>query len=99
MAPARGNLPLRIQASGGRALIHSIVELDPATAKQPEWAGGGTLRVVIEPAPGSKSAAQTINMEVAAGQRAVIVSGIEPTLAPGRYTVRAELTPIAAHRQ
>ena len=44
LAPARGNLPIRVQAIGGRNTIRAIVELDPATAKLPEWLTGGTLR-------------------------------------------------------
>ncbi len=49
LAPARGNLPVRVQAVGGRNTIRAIVEIDPATAKLPEWLSGGTLRLTIEP--------------------------------------------------
>ena len=49
LAPARGNLPVRVQAVGGRSSIRAIVELDAATAKQPEWLSGGTLRLTFEP--------------------------------------------------
>jgi VWFA-related protein len=98
LAPARGNLPVRLQAAGSRGHIRAVVELDPATAKQPEWAGGGTAKVSIEPeaAGGAKATPlQTVSVEFAGGQRSVSVDGFEATLPAGRYTVRAELTPRA----
>ena len=49
LAPARGNLPARVQAVGARRSIRAIVELDAATAKQPEWMSGGTLRLSVAP--------------------------------------------------
>ena len=52
LAPARGNLPVRVQAVGARNSIRAIVELDAATVKQPEWMSGGTLRVTFEPEKG-----------------------------------------------
>ena len=48
LAPARGNLPARVQAVGARHSIRAIVELDAATAKQPEWMSGGTLRLTFD---------------------------------------------------
>ena len=96
IAPARGNLPVRVQAAGARNSIRAIVELDVATAKQPEWISGGTLRVTIEPERTTGAVAmgsQTITMAVEPGQRSITVSGPEQPLKPGRYTVRAELTP------
>jgi len=97
ITPARGNLPVRIQAIGARNTIRAIVELDPATAKQPEWVAGGTLKLTIEPerlasTPGSSPApAQTITMAIEPGQRSVVVDGSERPLTAGRYAVRAEL--------
>lgn len=100
MAQARGNLPVRIQAAGGRGAVRAVVELDAATARQPEWAAGGTLRVSIEPerAAGAPKPVTlpTVTIDVAAGQRSVPVAGLEAALAEGRYTVRAELTPRSA---
>ena len=96
IAPARGNLPVRVQAVGGRNSIRAIVELDAATAKQPEWISGGTLRVTIEPerTTGAVPAgSQTITMAVEPGQRSISVGSPEQPLKPGRYSVRAELTP------
>jgi hypothetical protein len=99
IAPARGNLPVRIQAIGARNTIRAIVELDAATAKQPEWIAGGTLKLTIEPerltaAPGAPPApAQTITMVIEPGQRSVVIGGSERPLNAGRYAVRAELLP------
>ncbi len=96
IAPARGNLPVRVQAAGGRNSIRAIVELDVATAKQPEWISGGTLRMTIEPERTTGAAAagaQTITMAIEPGQRSISVNGPEQPLKPGRYSVRAELTP------
>jgi VWFA-related protein len=90
LAPARGNLPVRIQASGGAGTVRAIVEIDPATAKLPEWAGGGDLKLTIEGERGGSS--YIINTVLEPGQRAVTALGPANTLAPGRYSVRAELT-------
>jgi VWFA-related protein len=99
IAPARGNLPVRIQATGGRGMVRAVVELDPATAKQPEWISGGTLQLTVEPERAAASAkslpSQTVSMAVEPGQRSIIVPGTPSPLAPGRYMVRAELTPKA----
>ena len=97
LAPARGNLPVRVQAVGGRSSIRAIVEIDAATAKQPEWLSGGTLRLTFEPerVTGSSSVgtSQTLTMAIDPGQRSIVISGSEQPLAAGRYAVRAELTP------
>ena len=99
IAPARGNLPVRVQAAGGAGTIRAIVELDAATAKRPEWISGGTLKVTFEPerALGSSQAAasQTITMAIEPGQRSIPIDGTTEPLAAGRYSVRAELTPRA----
>ncbi|MEO7157575.1 MAG: hypothetical protein ABI039_08445, partial [Vicinamibacterales bacterium] len=97
LAPARGNLPVRVQAIGARNTIRAIVELDAATLKQPEWLTGGTLRVTyeLERADGTSrtTPAQTMTIAVDPGQRSIVVDGPERPLAAGRYSVRAELTP------
>lgn len=98
IAPGRGNLPVRIQAAGGRGLVRAIVELDAATAKQPEWLSGGTLRLTVEPERGGSATAspsQTVTVAIEPGQRSIPVDGTQSPLAPGRYLVRAELTPRA----
>ena len=97
IAPARGNLPIRVQAIGGRNTIRAIVELDPVTAKLPEWLTGGTLRVTYERerADGTSQTTppQTLTVAVDPGQRSIQLDGPESPLAPGRYSVRAKLTP------
>ena len=97
LAPARGNLPVRVQAVGGRSSIRAVVELDAITAKLPDWQSGGTLRLTFEPERGNGTSAtgqsQTVTRAIDPGQRSVIIDGSEQPLAPGRYSVRAELTP------
>jgi VWFA-related protein len=95
IAPGRGNLPVRIQASGARSSIRAVVEIDAATAKLPEWISGGTLRLVIDPERGTTAATQTITAAIQPGQRSIPIGGTDAPLAPGRYSVRAELTPKA----
>ncbi len=99
IAPGRGNLPVRIQAAGGRGLVRAVVELDAATAKQPEWLSGGTLRLTIEPERGgtatAASPAQTVTVAIEPGQRSIPIDGTGTPLLAGRYLVRAELTPRA----
>jgi VWFA-related protein len=97
LAPARGNLPVRVQAAGGRGTIRAVIEIDPATAKQPEWSGGATLKVTIEPerllgATVPAGSSQTVTLAIGPGQRSVAVDSEQPVSA-GRYSVRAELTP------
>jgi len=95
IAPGRGNLPVRIQASGARSSIRAVVELDAATVKLPEWISGGTLRLVIDPERGTTAATQTITTAIQPGQRSIPIAGTNAPLPPGRYSVRAELTPKA----
>jgi hypothetical protein len=97
LAPARGNMPVRVQAAGGGGTIRATVELDAATLKRPEWISGGTLKLTFEPerALGSTqgAASQTVTMAIEPGQRSIPVEGTTEPLAAGRYSVRAELTP------
>jgi VWFA-related protein len=96
IAPARGNLPVRVQAAGGRNTILTVVELDTATLKQPEWVSGGTLRLTFEPErTGGASrapAGQSLTVPIDAGQRSIVIAGPEQPLAAGRYSIRAEMT-------
>ena len=95
LAPARGNLPVRLQAAGAPGTIRAVVELDPATAKQPEWLSGGTLKVTFEPERGAATqggASQTLTLAIEPGQRSIPIDGTDQPLAAGRYSVRAELT-------
>jgi VWFA-related protein len=96
IAPARGFLPARLQAAGGRNSIRAVVELDAATLKQPEWIAGGTVRLTFQPesaagaAPSARS--QTVTAAIDPGQRSIIVDSGSERLAAGSYSVRAELT-------
>lgn len=91
IAPGRGNVPLRVQATGLATRIRAIVELDAVTARQPEWAMGGTLLVSIESEKGG--APTTVSVPIPAGQRSVVFEGPENDLPPGRYYVRLEGRP------
>lgn len=99
LAPARGNLPIRVQAVGGRSSIRAVVELDPVTAKLPEWLSGGTLRLTFEPehmtglGTSTATQSQTVTRAVDPGQRSIVINGSDQPLTAGRYAVRAELTP------
>jgi VWFA-related protein len=99
LAPARGNMPVRVHAVGRPHGINAVVELDAATAKLPEWLSGGTLRLTLEPdravgAPGARPAApsQTMTVAIEPGQRSIVINDADQPLAAGRYAVRAELT-------
>ena len=95
LAPARGNMPVRMQAAGAPGTIRAVVELDPATTKNPEWLSGGTLKVTFEPertaGTSQAAAAQTITLPIEPGQRSIAIDGADRPLAAGRYSVRAEL--------
>jgi hypothetical protein len=97
LTPARGNLPVRVQAAGAPGTIRAIVELDAATAKQPEWLSGGTLKVTFEPERSQSSikgsTSQTVTLAIEPGQRSIPIEGTTEPLTAGRYSVRAELTP------
>ena len=96
LAPARGNLPVRVQAAGTHGTIRAVIELDAATVKQPEWAAGGTLRIFFEPervlGSNGSGPVHTMTLAMDPGQRSIDVTGDRP-LPAGRYSVRAELTP------
>lgn len=95
LAPARGNMPVRMQAVGAPGTIRAVVELDRSTVKQPEWLSGGTLTVTFEPeripAVSRSGPSQTLTLPIEPGQRSIAVDGTEHPLPAGRYSVRAEL--------
>jgi len=95
ITPARGNLPLRIQAAGGRGSIRAVVELDPVTLKLPEWASGGSVRLTIDPEKGSGPESQIVTSAVDPGVRSVVMAASGNPFPPGRYLIRAEVTPKA----
>ena len=96
IAPARGNLPVRVQAVGAHDTIRAVVELDPVTAKLPEWTSGGTLKLTVEPerlVGTAPSSPQTVTVAIDPGQHSIVVNGTDRPLTPGRYQVRAEVLP------
>jgi VWFA-related protein len=95
LVPARGNLPIRVQAAGAVNHIRAIVELDAATIKQPEWKTGGTVRVFTLPegSGSSDAGAPAATVVVAPGQRSLSITIADPLPAAGRYIVRAEAVP------
>jgi VWFA-related protein len=94
ITPARGNLPVRIQAAGARGSIRAVVELDSVTLKLPEWASGGSVKLTIDPEQGSGPDSQIVMSAVDPGVRSVVIASSNP-FPPGRYIIRAEVTPKA----
>lgn len=91
IVPGRGNLPMRLQASGLDDSVRAVVELDPTTLKQPEWQAGAALRITVESDRGGSP--QVIEDTMSAGQRSLVVQGPADGLPPGRYIVRVEAHP------
>jgi VWFA-related protein len=95
LAPSRGNVPFRVQATAGPERIWVTAELDAATLKSPEWQQGGRARVVFEHDRGTAPPSET-EVALEPGQRAFTLSPPEGSqLAAGRYIVRLQLTPKA----
>ena len=91
LAPTRGNLPVRVQATAGPTQIWIASELDASTVKLPEWQRGGRALIRIEH---ERGAAPPIEQEVALepGQRSFNIAPQGVPVAPGRYVVRLQLT-------
>jgi hypothetical protein len=95
LAPARGNLPVRVQAAAAPQQIWITTEFDGATLKLPEWQQGGQGRFVFEHDRGAGAPTES-DVAIEPGQRAFTVTPPSgTTLAPGRYLVRLQLTPKA----
>lgn len=93
LTPARGVLPVRVQATASPAQMWITAELDASTLKLPEWGEGGRARMMIEHAQGDAPPIEQ-NVLLAAGQRSFTVSPEGVPLAPGRYVIRLQLTPL-----
>jgi VWFA-related protein len=91
LMPGRGTIALRVQATGLASRIRAFIELDAATAKQPEWQMGGTLQVSLESERGGTPTLLTAKLPP--GQRTLVIEGPDAALAPGRYFVRVEGKP------
>lgn len=92
LAPARANVPLRIQTAGAPGRIWVTGELDAAVLKSAEWQQGGRARITVQHERGASPASQ-IEQALAPGQATFNVT--QPgdiAMAPGRYVVRVELT-------
>jgi VWFA-related protein len=91
IVPGRGNLPVRVQATGLQDRVRIVVELDPTTLKQTEWQAGATLQITIDGERGGRP--RVVSAELNAGQRSVVVEGPDEPIDPGRYFVRIEGRP------
>ncbi len=65
------------------------------TLKRPEWATGGTVKVTIDPEKGAGPESQTVTSAIDPGVRSVVIAASGNPFPPGRYIVRAEVTPKA----
>lgn len=93
LAPARGMVPVRVQAAAAPDRIWVTTEIDAAVLKGAEWQDGGRARVTFEHDRGAAAVA-IAEVTLPAGQRAFSVSPPEGTaVAAGRYVVRLEITP------
>lgn len=92
LTPTRGELPLRVQATAGPAHIWVTTELDAATAKLPEWQGGGRARVILEHEQGATPPIEH-DVTIEAGQRVATMLPDGAAVAPGRYVIRLQVTP------
>lgn len=92
LAPARGNVPVRVQVAAGPGNIWITTEIDAAVMKTPEWEQGGRVRVSMEHERGG---AAPIIKELALepGQRSFSMLEAGDALPPGRYVIRLALTP------
>ena len=96
LAPARANVPLRVQTAGAPGRISLTAELDAATVKSADWQQGGRARITMQHDRGASPPIQ-LEQTLAAGQAAFTISSpADITLAPGRYVVRVELRASAA---
>ncbi len=93
---ARGNVPLRAQATGGPGYIWFTAELDATTLRKPEWQEGGRARVTIEHERGDASPV-VADVALEPGQRTLsLVRPEGAVLSPGRYVIRLQVTPKGA---
>jgi hypothetical protein len=91
LAPARGDVPLRIITAAAPGRIWLTGELDAATLKSTDWQNGGIARVAFEH---DRGAAPPVSAEVSLtpGQKTFTVSAPSAAkIAPGRYVIRVEL--------
>jgi len=93
LSPARGTVPLRMQATSAPGQVWITSELDATALKSGEWQNGGQARVTIEHETGGNGRVE-VDVALEPGQRAFSVS--QPAgvaLAPGRHVIRLQVTP------
>ena len=98
IAPARGNLPVRVQAAGGRSTIRAIVEIDAGNRQTARMVLGRHVAIDVRARANqrlerSRAVADADAWRSSPASAASSISGSEQPLAAGRYAVRAELTP------
>lgn len=93
LAPARGTVPVRVQAISAPDQIWLTGEFDPSTLKADEWQQGGRARVLFQHDRGDTAPLQ-VDVALERNQR-TFQAHVPPgtSLAPGRYVTRIELTP------
>lgn len=93
LAPARGNVPVRVSAAAAAGQIWLTTELDVATLKLPEWQQGGEAKVSMEHERGA-TAPYAVNVTLEPGQRSFNITRVEgEPLPPGKYVIRLALLP------
>ena len=76
---------------GAKSRVWVVGELDAATARAPEWAGGATADVLVTAEDGTSIAATS--SQVPAPVRAVTLALPDVALGPGEYAVRLRVKP------
>ena len=85
--------PVDDAVAGAKSRVWVVGELDAATGKAPEWAGGATVDVLVTAAHGDAIA--NTSEEVPGPVRAVTLSLPDVALAPGEYALRLRVKPKA----
>ncbi len=91
LAPARGDVPLRVIAAAAPGGIWVTGELDAATLKSTEWQKGGVARVLFQHDRGNAPPVSA-DVSLAQGQKTFTLGApADVKIAPGRYVIRVEL--------
>jgi hypothetical protein len=83
--------PLDDSVPGAKSQLWVTGELDEATARGPEWAGGATAEILLTAEDGVKIAEQTIT--VPAPVHTVSVALPDVAIGPGEYAMRLRVKP------
>jgi VWFA-related protein len=85
--------PLDDSVPGAKSQLWVTGELDEATARGPEWAGGATAEILLTAEDGVKIVEQSV--PVPAPVRAVSVALPDVAIGPGDYALRLRIKPAA----